>query len=232
MKDRNTLINIIIIIFLIGIGYKVFFPKKEKPVSYDYDTQFKEMKESFDTRFREIAREIRNFEQAKPLIVKEYHTEQPIYNITKLTDSIIYIGDSLDNKLEVSTDYLTKWPKNDKLIFFTLDGDSLNLGTLSIDGISREKNWPMDFDNYSYIYADNELNYVSKGGFNLGRRTPLDFSQLYLSGGYDFLRGSPHIGSEYYLDIKRLRLSGDMKFYLEQKPIGQASIKLGYKLFK
>lgn len=233
MKDKRTIaLGLLIIITQLLVLYLLYF-KKEKSIPVDYDkivTEFIKVNKPYSEELRLLKEEIKNLKSAPPTIVKEYIKEKPIYNITRIVDSIIYISNDNGNEIPISEPFLTIEPNAHKLISMGIDRNNLEMTTLRIDGNIKTKEYLMDFDNYKYSYVDNELKYER---IKNNPRRKLDLTKLYLQGGYDFIGNSLMTELNWQLDIApRIRLDLDAGLLLDAPVDFQSSLKLGYRLFK
>ena len=78
---------------------------------------------------------VKDYSKTPPTVIYNYTTETS-GTVEKIPDSIIVILDSLKERIAISDNYIKNFPKNDKLIDFTLDDKNLDITTLSIDGVT------------------------------------------------------------------------------------------------
>jgi len=233
MKNTILFLLVLVVLLLSYNTYMGFKRQKEKPtiVNYDYKTDFEKLDKTFEDKLDELRRELISYKNAPPKIIREYTIEKPTYIIEKYYDSIIRITDTVTKSYyDVDSKFLTLYPNNSKLITFELKKDLLNLSTLNIEGQVLESSWPMDFNNYEYIYLNGNLSYNQIKNQSLRRK--FDFTNIYLNAGYNFIGADVETSLIYQLDLsKRIRTTFEGRVNINNLDDNRALIKLGYRLF-
>ena len=229
MKEALKYIPSLIIIGL--ITYLLFKSNTRDEVTYDYETRIKEINREYYGVLEDLKNTIRKLDTAKPHIIKEYIKETPTYVINNYVDSTFIVIDTiLRDTIYINTDFVKLYPTSHKLINFTLDGDSLNLVTLDLNGKINDNLWPIDTQNYDYFYIDNQLRYKSVNRKTVGINR---WNNLYLNAGYEFVYNDPYAGLSYTVPFgNRLGITASMTTIFSDKPITLATVGLGYRLLK
>ena len=159
-------------------------------------------------------------------IWKQGNTEY--ITLEKVPDSILVHIDSLNHKLAISDQYIKNFPKNDKLVNFGLKLDSLNITTISIDGVTKTKDYPLYLDKFGYQWYDNELHH-----YNVKQKSKLKnkLNQFYINGGYDFYYQRPTIGAEYFIIMDKFKLGANSNLIIQPETKINLGLNLGYRLF-
>lgn len=148
--------------------------------------------------------------------VPEYITKYKVDSIfvdrvvVKYDTLEIYLKDS--SILSISSQYLTQYPNNDKLISLLLDDKKLDMNLLNTKGNIHNEQFSINPDLYSYNYVNNNLTYRRKNFFKRFSPTAqvtvrpfnnlydLDFGLKYNTSKFNYELG---FNSFYYPNLKK-----------------------------
>lgn len=222
-------IGILVLIIMLkdcsGKGGKI---KEDPHTLYKTDTiVHKKHYRTLVERIKGLEEELRN---TPPRVINIHPNPDPkTITIEKIPDSILVYIEDLEQRIAISDKYLKNYPFSDKLIDFRLTKDHFGLSTLGIDGLTRERKYPLDLGRYDYYWDNNSLNHKEKdeSSFEFG-----SLRNLYINGGYDFFQGVPSLGLDYSFKFNRFKVSTDI-YTLFHKPgaLLYGDVKLGYRLF-
>lgn len=166
------------------------------------------------------------------------YTTYPINNNYPKIDSVKYIPgelilyiEKLKDSLRIKEAFLTRYPKNSKLLEINLSKDSLDITLQNIDDIITTSKYPIYLDNFKYQWYDNKLHnskFKQSNSNNLLNR----YNNLYVNTGYMFIDSNPNVGLEYNLNLGRFKIDADILTTLERNPQLYINTKVGYRLFK
>lgn len=163
--------------------------------------------------------------QVPPNKVYTYPQEQVNHISIILSDSLIQVIDSLENKItQLSSDYLKLYPSASKLIYAQFSSDSLNLDLLSIDGRMRSHVYPWDLSQFKYQWINGEMRAQS-----IKYKQPLR-SEFFGYGGYEIAFKAPIMGIDYSVYKGSFRLRAQTQISLEQKPELSLNGTIGIKI--
>lgn len=213
------------------MGTFLFKKEKEPKVTYDYQTTFEKLDIQYRDRLRELEKIIQKYNNAPPKVVREYITEKPTYIVNNYTDSIITVVDTIKgDTVIIDNHFLTLYPDSPKLIELELSKGLFSLTTLDNQASIKELEWPMDYDNYTYIYSEGKFNYRK---INNNKNLKNQFNNLYMNFGYEIFNKRPYIGAEYNIPLgNRFRLDASINYIFTDDPVYTAPVGLGYRLLK
>lgn len=136
----------------------------------------------------------------KPERVMIYQTDSSRLKELELRiiqDSLHYsfVIEGLQEKIQISENFLKLYPQNPKLVEMSLFRDSLNLSLLGIDGSVYSEHYSLFYQDYNYHWAEGRLGYSKTKYKPQEQRLSHHFS-----AGFDFLREKPF--GEYQLDFQ------------------------------
>ena len=151
-------------------------------------------------------------------------TQLKEYEMRIHDDSIIILG--LRDSIRISKAYLETFPKYPKLLGLDLFRDSLNLTTISINGLTKTEKYELQLQDYNYYWTIDGFGY-KKASYKKERVNP--FSH-YLGLHYDFLRKKPLPTYQIRLNLGKIEcnFSASQELYFTEKP--EIRIGLNYKL--
>lgn len=197
--------------------------KTEELLQYWQKKGFKTDTVYVDVDYSKIPKPIFKYE-VPPQKVYTYPQEQVNHIKVILSDSLIQIIDSLENRItQLSVDYLKLYPSASKLIYAQFSLDSLNLDLLSIDGRLRSHVYPWDLTQFRYQWVDGEMR-AEKVSRKITR------AELYGSGGYDLAFKAPILGIDYSVYRGSFRFRASSHLSIERNPEFSASGTIGLKI--
>lgn len=236
IKDGDMfikIVGIIIAILLIAVlindctGGDVI-PKTPKVV-YDYKTDTVYVDRGYETRYKEIAKELEKWKTAPPkTIIKWKEPDLEDIIIEKVPDSIWVILKDQQERIAIQDNYIKLLPKNPKLVDISLTMDTLGLNLLNIDGRVSSYTYPIYLDTYDYKWLEGSLKYT-RTSTKTSKTNNNNFKNLYFNAGYDINTKSPLIDVEYYLNIGRFKVEANTGLQINDV---NAKVKLGYRLLK
>lgn len=221
-------------LLLITIGlllYFIFKPiKKEPKVIYDYETDIIELKKTFKSELNQLKKELKGYKETPPKIEYRYTKEKSSNKIQTIKDSTVIIIDTITQSItSIDKNFILSYPQAPKLLRMGLDSDLLSMTLLNISGNILEEEYPMDFNNYTYIYNGAGLNYKKKKPTKW--KIPLNL--LYAKVGYEFIDNNPYIGLDYQILLTdRLSIITKGDIFLSKEPTTLLQIGMGYRLLK
>lgn len=117
----------------------------------------------FVDRYLKPEKEYKYIEVPKQITVWKYDTVF-VDSIKLVKDTIVIYQDN-GVKLDISTQFLTQYPYNDKLISMVLSDKKLDLNLLSTNGNLYSKNHDINTKLYTYNYINNDLTFKRKPFF-------------------------------------------------------------------
>lgn len=117
----------------------------------------------FVDRYLKPEKEYKYIEVPKQITVWKYDTVF-VDSIKLVKDTIVIYQDN-GVKLDISTQFLTQYPYNDKLISMVLSDKKLDLNLLSTNGNLYSKNHAINTKLYTYNYINNDLTFKRKPFF-------------------------------------------------------------------
>lgn len=230
---KKAIITLGIIILLLG-GYiywnATYYRPKE--LDKDYETQLIEINKRYSELLETLSKKVSRYDSLKPHIIEHYIREKPTYIINNYIDSTFVVIDTIINDtVIIHKDFLTNFPTNPKLVNLSLTKDSLDLVTMNLDGDVIGNRWPMDLDNYDYMYIDNKLTYKPTTRLGIKKNK---WNLLYLNAGYEFVYKDPYIGVSYVVPLtNRLSIAASATvLFSDTDPFTIAPLGVGYRLLK
>lgn len=152
------------------------------------------------------------------------------YKLRIIQDSIRYsiMIQGLRDSIMISEVFLKTYPRNPKLLGLQLYRDSMNLITMSIEGVTSTEKYNLFLQDYNYIWNNQGLGYT-KTKYRDKRVKP--FSH-YLGVQYDFLDKEflPTYQIRFNFKKLELNLSASQELMFNENP--QLRIGINYKLNK
>lgn len=203
---------------------------KQKPkLLYQYYPMVVEVEKPYSEEYKEFLKNKPKREKTTPpLLTKNYESEKnnPI-KVTSDSSKLILIDTISKERYEVSKEFVSLFPNNDKLLNFVLSRDTLNIVTLNTKGGISGKTYPIYLDKFSYRYFDNELHHypTKTKGFSKDK-----INQLYFNTEYDFNQKTTNIGLDYSMFLGRFRIMAGSDLELNTGTV-RVKTKLGYRIF-
>lgn len=162
--------------------------------------------------------------ETPPRIITYYQIDSTAIDSMSLIISeldIMVMG--LLDTISIHQSYLKQYPNNPKLLAVDLKRDTVSMGLLNITGIPQEEKWPIDLNQFDYIW--NYVAGLTRHPTSLPptkEKSPLEY---FVGGGVDFLYLSPYVSGSIEKDWARIRLYSTAEFgLLKKEPV---SIKFG-----
>lgn len=198
----------ILYILIIGLGilcvYQFLNPKSEvKFLESSPDTVYVDKYLKPDTEYKYIQ---------VPKYITQYKVDSVFVEKVEVKHDTfeIYLKDS--SILSISSQYLTQYPNNDKLISLLFDDRKLDMNLLNTKGNIYNKQYPINPNLYSYNYVNNNLTFERKKFFKRFSPTAqitvrpfnnlydLDFGLKYNTSKFNYELG---FNSFYYPNLKK-----------------------------
>lgn len=165
----------------------------------------------------------------KPITLIKYRIDSIALDSLNLIinqQNIIIAG--LKDSIAISSYYLKQFPRNPKLLSFSLIKDTLRIGLLPISGQIEERVWPIDLNSWGYIWDFNSdlTRHPTESSTTLDK----PFAEYFVGGGVDILWLSPYLSGRIEKDFRRVRLYGDAHIGLLKKETHGLKIGLEYRL--
>lgn len=152
------------------------------------------------------------------------------YQLRIMQDSVKYslLIRGLKDSFLISEVFLKTYPGNPKLLGLNLYRDSLNLTTMTIDGVTKSEKYNLLLQDYNYIWNISGLGY-EKTKYKKEKRNP--FSH-YFGMQYDFFNKQILPIYQIRLNIKKfeLNLSASQELMLNENP--EIRLGINYKINK
>lgn len=194
-------------------------------VDYDYKT---------DTVLIPIPYEVHDTLEltAPPKLIRIYIDTTPSHSVVDCNNEVITIHDTISGYRDtLAHDFLTKFPRSQKLIELKLTKDSMDITLMDIQARVKTLTYPMDFDNYKYQFLSDSLNYekIKKPKIT---KSMFDNRGLYAGVKYNLLEKTPLVNLEYMIQMNRLMGSIQTTSTLETSPKLSLNIGVNYRISK
>lgn len=236
MSNKNWagLFLLMVLNFALGIyvGYKnikTIIPNK--PFDY-WSSEYKTTIDSLKSKLSEKPIDTLGFKNIKPQIQIVYLPEigKKPQNVKCSTDSLTLIMDSLKNEiLKIPLSFLTTYQNNPKLVSGFFRKDSLELSLFYPNGSSLTNKYPMDYDNYNYLWFENNLKAQKLDKKPEKLNVSNTFYEIYVNSGILTYPSSYFLNADYEFHYKKFKIETTAS-YLITPNIPTLSLGIGYKL--
>lgn len=167
----------------------------------------------------------------KTVVIYQVDSSQLMeYQLRLIQDSVKYslLIQGLRDSFLISEVFLKTYPSNPKLLGLNLYRDSLNLTTMTIDGVTKSEKYNLLLQDYNYIWNISGLGY-EKTKYKKEKRNT--FSH-YFGMQYDFFNKQILPIYQIRLNIKKLELnlSASQELMLNENP--EIRLGINYKINK
>lgn len=150
------------------------------------------------------------------------------YKLRLIQDSVKYslLIQRLRDSFLISEVFLKTYPGNPKLLGLNIYRDSLNLTTMTIDGVTKSEKYNLYLQDYNYVWSTSGLGY-NKTKYKKEKSNP--FSH-YFGMQYDFFNRQILPIYQIRLNIKKfeLNLSASQELLLNENP--EIRVGVNYKI--
>lgn len=202
---------------------------KTPQIVYDYKTDTIYKNTEYKEKYEQALKEVEKWKSAPPkTIIKWKEPDLRDVIIEKVPDSILVYINGLKETIAIKDNYIKMLPKNPKLVDLALTRDTLGLNLLNIDGRVTSYIYPIYLDRFDYKWLEGDLKYT-RTSTKTTKTKSNNFKNLYFNAGYDFIRQSPQIDAEYYINVGRFKIEANAGLQTQDV---NANVKLGYRLLK
>ena len=169
---------------------------------------------------------------APPRIVKVYIDTGSTHTIVDCQDGNIKVVDTISNQVDtLDNDFLTKFPRSQKLIELKLSMDSMEITLMNTKAKVMSRIYPMDFSHYRYQFLSDSLYYDEIPKVKTDKKF-FDQHGLFAGGSYSVFDKTPLVNLSYLIQRKRLLGEIEATSSVENVPKLNLYLKLKYRITK
>jgi hypothetical protein len=236
MNNKNWAVLFLLLVLSFSLGmyveYKnIKYPKPYVPIDY-WSKDYKTTIDSLKQKLSEKPIDTSGFRNIKPQIQYVYLPEKgkKPQEVNCTSDSLTLIMDSLKNEiLKIPLSFLTTYQNNPKLVSGFFKKDSLELSLFYPNGSSITNKYPMDYDNYNYLWFENNLKANKLDKKPEKSNVSNTFYEIYVNSGILTYPSSYFLNADYEFHYKKFKIETTAS-YLITPNIPTLSLGIGYKL--
>lgn len=169
---------------------------------------------------------------APPRLVRIYIDTTPSNSVVECDKEIITLHDTISGyKDTLAHDFLTKFPRSQKLIELKLHRDSMNITLMDMKARVKTLTYPMDFNHYQYQFMSDSLRYEELEKPKISK-TLISNSGVYAGVGYEVLSKTPLVNLDYQIQMNRLQGLIQIASTLQTTPKLSVTAGVNYKISK